>query len=80
MATATVTSKGQITIPAPVRAALGLETGSRVEFVQIEEGQYLIVAATDEVQSLKGMLRKPRATVSIEQMNEVIAARGAGQK
>ncbi len=80
MATATVTSKGQITIPAPVRAALGLEAGSRVEFVEAGKGQYLIVAATDEVQSLKGMLRKPRATVSIEQMNEVIAARGAGRK
>ena len=80
MTTATVTSKGQITIPAPVRAALGLEAGSRVEFVEVEKGQYLIVAATDEVQSLKGMLRKPRSTVSIEQMNEVIAARGAGRK
>ncbi|MGO9171173.1 MAG: AbrB/MazE/SpoVT family DNA-binding domain-containing protein [Rhodomicrobium sp.] len=80
MATATVTSKGQITIPAPVRAALGLEAGSRVEFVEIEEGQYLMVAATDEVQSLKGMLRKPRSTVSIEWMNEVIAQRGAGRR
>jgi len=46
MATATVTSKGQITIPARVRAALGLEAGSRVEFVEIEEGQYLMIAAT----------------------------------
>lgn len=77
MVTATVTSKGQITIPAPVRAALGLEPGSRVE---AGKGQYLIVAATDEVQSLKGMLRRPRSAVSIEQMNEVIAARGAGRK
>ncbi len=80
MATATVTSKGQITIPAPVRAALGLEAGSRIEFVEVEKGQYLIVAAIDEVQSLKGMLRKPHSPVSIEQMNEAIAARGAGRK
>ncbi|WP_369123396.1 AbrB/MazE/SpoVT family DNA-binding domain-containing protein, partial [Shewanella electrica] len=33
MPTATVTSKGQITIPAAVRRALGLRTGDRVEFV-----------------------------------------------
>jgi AbrB family looped-hinge helix DNA binding protein len=78
MATSTVTSKGQITIPAPVRVALGLESGSRVEFVEVEKGQYLMIAATDDVQSLKGMLRKPRSPVSIEQMNEVIAERGAG--
>ena len=80
MATSTVTSKGQITIPAQVRSALGLEAGSRVEFVEVEKGQYLMIATTDDVQSLKGMLRKPRATVSIEQMNEVIAERGAGQR
>lgn len=80
MTAATVTSKGQITIPAQVRSALGLDVGSRVEFVEIEKGQYLMVAATDEVQSLKGMLRKPSRAVSIEQMNEAIAERGAGRK
>lgn len=80
MATATVTSKGQITIPASVRATLGLDTGSRVEFVEIEKGQFAIVAATEEVQSLKGMLRKPASPVSIEQMNNAIAARGASAR
>ncbi len=80
MATSTVTSKGQITIPAQVRAALGLEAGSRVEFVEIEEGQYLLIAATDDVQSLKGMLRKPHSPVSIEHMNKIIAERGAGRR
>ncbi len=80
MTAATVTTKGQITIPAQVRSALGLEVGSRVELVEIEKGQYLMVAATDEVQSLKGMLRRPSRAVSIEQMNEAIAERGAGRK
>ncbi len=80
MPTSTVTSKGQITIPTQVRAALGLETGSRVEFVEVEKGQYLMVAAADAVQSLKGMLRKPASPVSIEDMNRAIAERGAGRK
>lgn len=80
MATATMTSKGQITIPAAVRLALGLDTGSRVEFVEIENGQYALVAATETVQSLKGLLRKPAAAVSIEQMNQAIAQRGAGKR
>jgi AbrB family looped-hinge helix DNA binding protein len=79
MSASTVTSKGQITIPAQVRAALGLEAGSRVEFVEVEKGQYLLVPATDDVQSLKGMLRKPRSPVSIEDMNRAIAERGAGR-
>jgi antitoxin PrlF len=80
MATATVTSKGQITIPAPVRAALGLDTGSRVEFVETEKGKFAIVPATSPVLALKGMLRKPPAPVSIEQMNRAIAVQGAKAK
>jgi len=76
MATATVTSKGQITIPASVRAALGFDAGSRVDFVEIGNGQFAIVAATEHVESLKGMLRRPESPVTIEQMNDAIAARG----
>lgn len=78
MSTATLTTKGQITIPAAVRASLGLETGSRVEFVEAANGQYLIMAATKPVQALKGLLRKPDNIVSIEQMNQVIAKSAAG--
>ena len=77
MATATVTSKGQITIPVAVRAALGLEAGSRVEFVQTEAGKFEIVAATNSVNALKGMLRKPSLPVSIDDMNAAIASHGA---
>lgn len=77
MTTATLTSKGQITIPAPVRAALGLESGSRIEFVETEKGKFLIVPATSSVLDLKGMLRKPATPISIEDMNQAIATHGA---
>jgi hypothetical protein len=36
--------------------------------------------ATVTVQSLKGMLRKPRSPVGIEEMNKAIAECGAGSK
>ncbi len=77
MTTATLTSKGQITIPAIVRAALGVEAGDRVEFVQIEPGHFELVAATQSVTALKGMVRKPASPVTIGAMNKVIAAFGA---
>src|SRR5450432_1125874 len=77
MAAATLTSKGQITIPAAVRAELGLDTGSRVEFVKIAEGQYAMVPATLPVQALKGMFRKRGSAPTLEQMNQAIAKRGA---
>jgi AbrB family looped-hinge helix DNA binding protein len=80
MVSAKLTSKGQITIPATVRAALGLEAGSRVEFVETGNGTFSIIAATEEVQSLKGMLKKPAKPVSIEAMHQAIAARARSAK
>ena len=77
MATATLTSKGQITIPSAVRSALGLTTGDRIEFVELAEGQFSIIPANKSVKALKGMVGKPLKTVSIEQMNRAIAKRGA---
>lgn len=76
MSTATMTSKGQITIPAVVRAALGVEAGDRVEFVQIEPGRFELVAATQSVTALKGMVRKPPLPVTIAAMNAAIADHG----
>ncbi len=72
MATATLTSKGQVTIPVSVRVALGLDTGSRVEFVDKGNGQFAIVPATSSVKALKGILSKPTKSISIEDMNAAI--------
>lgn len=77
MTTATLTSKGQITIPADVRRSLNVQTGDRVEFVQIEPGRFEILAATRSVRELKGMFGKAARSVSIEEMNRTIAERGA---
>lgn len=51
MATATVNAKGQITIPVQVRATLGLQPRDEIEFVDLENGQLTIVAATYSVWS-----------------------------
>lgn len=72
MPTAVVTSKGQITIPKPVREGLGVETGDRVEFVEVEKGVYTVVAATRDIRDLKGMIPKPAKPVSIEDMNRAL--------
>jgi AbrB family looped-hinge helix DNA binding protein len=79
MPTATVTSKGRITIPASVREALHVVAGDRVEFVEVEPGRYELIAATRGVGELKGMFSQPGAkSVTVEEMNAAIAARGAG--
>ncbi len=80
MPTATMTSKGQITIPASVRASLGVEAGDRVEFIQVEPGRFELIAATQSVTALKGMIRKPAKMVTVKAMNEAIAHQGAKAK
>jgi AbrB family looped-hinge helix DNA binding protein len=80
MSTATVTSKGQITIPADVRQALQVEAGDRVEFLEVEPGRFEVVAATRSVTELKGMFGRAGKTVSIEEMNRTIATRGASAR
>lgn len=77
MTTATLTSKGQITIPADVRRALNVQTGDRVEFVQVQPGRFELVAATRSVRELKGMFDKPARAVSIDDMNRTIAEQAA---
>lgn len=80
MTTATVTTKGQITIPANVRQALQVEAGDRVEFVEVAPGRFEFVAVTRSVRELKGMFGKSTKSVSIEDMNKAIAARGAAAR
>jgi antitoxin PrlF len=81
MTAATVTSKGQITIPSRVRTALGLEAGDRVEFVEHGKGQFAIVAATRSVRELKGLFQGKRSKpVSIEEMNAAIARRASASR
>ncbi len=39
---ATVTSKSMVTIPSKIRKMYGLRQGSKVEFVEVEEGLFLV--------------------------------------
>ena len=72
MSSATLTTKGQITIPKEVRERLGVEAGDRLEFVEEEKGTYRVVAATKDVRHLKGIVPRPRNPVGIEEMKRAV--------
>ena len=73
MAVATLTSKGQITMPMSVRKALGLRPGAKVDFIAQDDG-FKVVALDTQVSTLKGRFAG-RATkpVSLEAMDRAIA-------
>lgn len=72
MPTATLTSRGQTTIPKSIREELRLHPGDRIEFI-LEEDQVVLRRAGADITALDGMLdRSDREPVSIEAMNEAI--------
>ncbi|MGX6998541.1 AbrB/MazE/SpoVT family DNA-binding domain-containing protein [Caballeronia sp. KNU42] len=73
MTSATLTSKGRVTIPVKVRNQLGLATGDRIEFMLNDEtGHYEVALAERSVTALKGIILKPAESVLIEDMNMAI--------
>jgi AbrB family looped-hinge helix DNA binding protein len=74
MPTATVTSKGQITIPIEVREAMRIRTGTRIQFSPRADGVWEFLPVTGSVMDLKGMIPWDGPPVSLEQIDEAIAA------
>jgi len=68
---ATITSKGQITIPSYVRERLQLVSGNRLEFI-IVNNSFLVIPINKSLKSLKGILPKPKRAFTVEEMNEAI--------
>lgn len=77
MSISTLTHKGQTTIPIQIRTYLGIHPGDKLEFFVDDDGRVIVTPLTSDVTQLKGMLPKPKKTVSIEEMNKVIKTRGA---
>ena len=76
MVTATLTSKGQLTIPKVVRDSLHLHAGDRVAFVVHEDAEAVLKPVTKSVDDVFGRLQssgQPRK--SVEEMNAAVAKR-----
>lgn len=74
---ATLTSKGQLTLPKALREKLSLSAGDRLEFIFDEEQGVRLVARHGSVRRLRGMLPRPERPVSLEAMDKAILE-GAG--
>lgn len=69
MSEATLTSKGQITIPANIRKLMSLSPKDRLTFTAMPDGTVVMRAKTKSIKDLKGMLKTPHGMhVSISDM------------
>jgi len=81
MSLATITSKGQVTIPIDIRKSLKLEAGDKIEIIVTKEGEAVLKLLSKKVDDVFGMLKKPdQKTVSVDEMNEAIKNRFKGKK
>lgn len=62
--TATVTSKGQLTLPAPLRRQLGIEPGDQVVFVLDDAESATVRRVEHDVQSVRGLIPTPPGLIS----------------
>lgn len=72
---ATLTSKGQMTLPVAVRARLGLEAGDHL-LVTVQDDDTIILKRPPAAStaSLRGLLPKPKRAVTVREMDAGIAA------
>lgn len=81
MPIATLTSKGQITLPQAVRTALGLESGDKVDFVPEPGGGFRIQALRRDVRELKGLFSgRANGPVSVDDMTAAVEAEVAARR
>lgn len=80
MSTATLTSKGQVTIPKEVRERLNLATGDRVDFVIEADGSVRLRRLGRSIRDLAGILHRPgMKPVSVEAMHESLIETAAAE-
>lgn len=81
MTTLTVTAKGQVTLRRELLQHLGVRPGDKITLDKRPDGRIEVAAARSggKISDVFGMLKRPgQRTVSIEEMNEVIADSWAG--
>jgi AbrB family looped-hinge helix DNA binding protein len=76
MATATLTTKGQVTIPKEIRETLKLHTGDKIEIIATEKGEAIIRPISKKVDEIFCKLHRPdRRAVTLEAMDDAVGKR-----
>jgi AbrB family looped-hinge helix DNA binding protein len=73
MNTVTLTSKGQLTIPRPLRDALGLAPGARLQASIDRQGRLVLVPSKYEPEELFRHRPSVSRSLSLEEMEQAIA-------
>ena len=70
---ATLTSKGQITLPKPIRDRFRLHAGDKLVFFMQDDEHVQMLPKRRSIRELKGMAPPPVTGVTLDRMEEAIA-------
>ena len=70
---ATITSKGQVTLPKPIRDKLHLKPGDRIEIILDDDDGLRVTPVTASITQLKGMVPAPASPLTLEEMDAAVA-------
>lgn len=73
---ATLSAKGQITIPVSIREFLGIKTGDAIDFVTTKSKTIELIPTHTPVHALRGLVSKPKRPVTLSEMDAAIATGG----
>lgn len=73
--TSRVSSKGQVIIPEPVRSALKVEKGDRLEWSTMSDGSCVVRKVEGQLEDLVGLLGKPADHLSLEAIDAAVRQR-----
>lgn len=79
MPTATLTSKGQLTLPKEIRERLGVRQGDRVEFRTDAEGRVWVEPATQDLAPLRGLFGPVTRRRTQDDIDEAIRRGASGE-
>jgi antitoxin PrlF len=71
---ATLTSKGQITLPKQIRDLLGIDAGALLDFQVLEDHTITARLVKPDARRIRGLLKSPHATaLTVAQMDEAVS-------
>jgi AbrB family looped-hinge helix DNA binding protein len=80
MPSATITSKGQLTLPKEIREHLGVRKGDRVDFRTDRSGRVWVEPATQDLMALRGMFGPVDRARSQGELEEAVRRGASGRK
>jgi AbrB family looped-hinge helix DNA binding protein len=75
---ATLSAKGQVTVPKDIRDKCSLDIGDKLDFLFRDDGVLEVIPIKQPASRLKGMLPHPPRVVSPDEMNKAIAEGASG--